>query len=112
MGYAQIIDCRPAIAKPSFEPVLTCQWEPWEQISVKMQSNYDNFNSKYAFENVVSKMAANLSRSPWNHESISTSVRHPMTWHGNSMWYDEYWMEPVIHDLMINGTKKTTLQSA
>ena len=80
----------PGHRKAIIGPVLTFQLKPCEQTSVRFQSKYDNFHSKYAFENVVSKMAANLSRPQWNQESISTFVRHPMTCHGNAMWYDEY----------------------
>ena len=47
-------------AKPLFEPMLAyCRLDPWQQISVKYQSKYNNFHIiKSIPENVVCKIAA------------------------------------------------------
>ena len=55
--------CRLAGAKPLSEPLLEYGWlDPWEQTSVKSQSMFYIFIQENAFENVVRKLSAVLSR--------------------------------------------------
>ena len=62
----QILACRLFGAKPLSEPVLEyCEFDPWEQTSVKFYSKFKNFIEENAFENVVCKMAAILFRGRW-----------------------------------------------
>ena len=55
--------CRLAGAKPLSEPMLEYCWlEPWRQIQWNLHQNLYIFIQENAFENVVGKMAAMLSR--------------------------------------------------
>ena len=54
--------CRLVGAKPLSESLLDyCQLDPYEHISMKFETKYNNFIDKNAFENAVWKMAAILS---------------------------------------------------
>ena len=55
--------CRLDGGKPFSEPMLEyCQLDPWEQNSVKSYKKINFLNRENAFENVVWKKAAILSR--------------------------------------------------
>ena len=50
----QVMACRLFGAKPLPEPKLVyCQLDPWEQVSVKFESEFYPFIQENAFENVV-----------------------------------------------------------
>ena len=55
--------CHLISVKPLSEPMMEYYWlDPWEHTSVKSYSQFINFHSRNAFENVVWKMAAILSQ--------------------------------------------------
>ena len=55
--------CRLVSAKPLSEPMLEYgQLDPWEQISMKLLSDFKHFKSRKCIWNVVWKMAAIMSR--------------------------------------------------
>ena len=59
----QIMACRLCGAKPFSETMLPyCQLDPKEHISVKLYLKFKSFHSRNLFENVLSEMAAILSR--------------------------------------------------
>ena len=59
----QIMVCHLFCAKPLSEPMLEhCQLDPWEQIAMKSSLKFKHFHSKNAFENVICKLVAILSR--------------------------------------------------
>ena len=59
----QVMACHLFGTKPLPEPILTyCQLDPEEQTSVKIESKYKISTEENAFENVVCKMEAILSR--------------------------------------------------
>ena len=65
--------CRLFGAKPLSKPMLGySQLDPLEQTSVQFFQNTKLFIQENAFENIVSEMAAILSRGRW--DELSTSI--------------------------------------
>ena len=63
----QITACRRFATKPLSEPKLAYYWSnPWEQISVKFESQYDNFHMK--------KMNLNMSSPKWRPFCLDLNV--------------------------------------
>ena len=54
LSSAQVMACRLFGAKPLPESMLLiCQSDPWEQVSVKLEFEFYQFHTEYAFDNVV-----------------------------------------------------------
>ena len=67
--------CRLVGAKPWSEPMLIyCKLDPWEQIQWNLNRNSYIFIQENAFENVVWKMAAILSRSQFVNHVIELEI--------------------------------------
>ena len=67
-------------AKPLSEPMMVSLSEP-KLLQFNLYRNSDNFIQENAFENVISKMAAILSRPQCDNGIILSAVCLLMAWH-------------------------------
>ena len=79
----QIMVCRLFGAKPLSEPMLEyCQFDPWQQASMKFQQKFNTFIHVNAYENIVCEMAAILSRGMSYWRSMTNICVDELGYHG------------------------------
>ena len=77
----QIMACRLFSAKPLPESMLVyCQLDPWEQVSVKFESEFYPFHSRKCIWKCLPKMAAILSRGRWVKGCLPPVMGKAVTW--------------------------------